>query len=81
MSWQDALAKQITDECDTLFHEKLCIAEIDDLMENADYSEDREEFIDWIKDNVIEHKPGRSLLFDLLYRDFIYLRNKGLNND
>ena len=76
-SWQEALEKHISDECDTLYHEGLCIVEIDDLMEKADYSEDREEFISWVRDNAIEHKPGRSLLFDLLYRDFIYLKNKG----
>lgn len=76
-NWQEVAAKHITDECDTLFHKDLCIVEIDDLMEKADYSEDREEFISWVRDNAIEHKPGRSLLFDLLYRDFIYLKNKG----
>lgn len=76
-SWQGTLEKHITDECDTLYHKGLCIAEIDDLMEKADYSEDRDEFISWVRDNAIEHKPGRSLLFDLLYRDFIYLKNKG----
>ena len=76
-SWQGALERHITDECDILFHEGLSIAKIDDLMEKADYSEDRDEFITWVKYCVIEHKPGDSLLFDLLYRDFIYLRNKG----
>lgn len=76
-SWQEALEKQITDECDTLFHVGLCIAEINNLMEKADYSENRDEFISWVRDNAIEYKPGRSVLFDLLYRDFIYLKHKG----
>lgn len=71
---EDSEIERVTREIDSHFHGDVSSTMLDDLVGNSDYWDNREDFINYIKYWIRELQPGTSLLFDLLYRDYVYVK-------
>lgn len=71
---EDSDIERITREIDKFFHADISPSLLDTLAGSTDYWDNREDFINYVKYWIRELQPGTSLLFDLLYRDYVYVK-------